>query len=55
MAFASGAQFVTTDYYRPNPKFRTGYSVSFPGGGAFRWNPLLLPPTRPLPRLEADR
>jgi hypothetical protein len=51
-AFASGAHFVTTDYYRPNPDFGSGYRVRLPGGGAGRWNPLLLPAVRPLPRLE---
>ena len=24
-AFASGAQVITTDYYRPDPEFETGY------------------------------
>lgn len=33
-AFASGAQVVTTDYYRPDPDFGTGYAVSIPSGVA---------------------
>ena len=51
-AFASGAQYISTDYYVPNPAFGTGYRVALPGGGAGRWNPLLLPAMRPLPSLE---
>jgi hypothetical protein len=51
-AFASGAHFVSTDYYVPNPKFGTGYQVKLPGGGPGRWNPLLLPADRPLPPVE---
>ena len=39
-AFASGAHFVSTDYYRPDPRFGTGYKVELPGGGVARWNPL---------------
>jgi hypothetical protein len=38
-AFASGAQFVSTDYYKPNPKF-SDFSVALPGGGVSRCNPL---------------
>jgi hypothetical protein len=30
--FDSGAHFVTTDYYRPNPDFGIGYQVRLPGG-----------------------
>lgn len=51
-AFASGAHYVSTDYYDPNPAFGTGYKVELPGGGAGRWNPLLLPTQRPLPELK---
>lgn len=43
-ALASGAHFVSTDYYRPNPAFGSGYRVSLPGGVPGRWNPLLPPP-----------
>jgi hypothetical protein len=42
-AFTSGAQVVSTDYHLPNPAFGTGYSVSLPGGGAARCNPVRLP------------
>ncbi|MCB1021028.1 MAG: phosphatidylinositol-specific phospholipase C1-like protein [Bryobacterales bacterium] len=43
-AFAGGAQYVSTDYFEPNPAFGTGYKVALPGGGPARWNPLLAPP-----------
>jgi len=48
-AFDSGAQFVSTDYYLPNPNFGTGYQVKLPGGSSVRWNPLLTPPVKDLP------
>jgi Phosphoinositide phospholipase C, Ca2+-dependent len=51
-AFDSGAQYVSTDYYQPNPDFGTGYQVTLPGGGPGRWNPLLAPPLKDLPPLE---
>ena len=51
-AFASGAQFISTDYFEPNPAFGTGYKVELPGGGPVRWNPLLAPPLDELPRPE---
>jgi hypothetical protein len=41
-ALASGAQLVSTDYYRPATHFGTGYVVALPGGP--RCNPLLRPP-----------
>jgi len=48
-AFASGAHFVSTDYYKPDPAFDSGYQVQLPGGGPARWNPLLAPPVTGLP------
>ncbi len=42
-AFATGAQFVSTDYQDPDPRFKTGYSVSLPGGGVSRCNPVQAP------------
>jgi hypothetical protein len=51
-AFDSGAQFVSTDYYRPNPDFHTGYKVALPGGSIVRWNPILTPPVKNLPSPE---
>jgi len=51
-AFASGAHYVTTDYYREDERFATGYKVHFPGERFARWNPLLLPALRPLPDTE---
>lgn len=41
-ALASGAQIISTDYYAPSTHFRSDYVVSFPGGGYFRANPLLM-------------
>lgn len=43
-ALASGAQFVSTDYPVPDPRFGTNYSVALPGGGAARCNPVSAPP-----------
>jgi len=42
-AFASGAHVVTTDYYRPDPDFGTGYKVTLPGGARLRCNPVAAP------------
>jgi len=39
-AFASGAQFVSTDYVVPDTRFGTGYVAELPGGGVARCNPL---------------
>ena len=39
-ALASGAQFISTDYYLPNPAFGTDYQVRLPGGKTSRLNPL---------------
>ncbi|MDT8328818.1 MAG: Ca2+-dependent phosphoinositide-specific phospholipase C [Roseovarius sp.] len=36
--FASGAQIVSTDYYRPGNAFGTDYVVRLPGGGSWRCN-----------------
>jgi len=51
-AFDSGAQFISTDYYRPNPDFHTGYQVTLPGSAPARWNPLLRPPLKGIPLPE---
>ena len=40
-AFASGAQYISTDYYVPRLEF-SDYSVSLPGGAAARYNPVRL-------------
>ena len=42
-AFATGAQFVSTDYYRADPRFKTGYEVRFQGGATLRCNPVRRP------------
>jgi hypothetical protein len=39
-AFASGAHFVSTDYYYPARHFGSDYVVRLPGGGAVRCNPV---------------
>lgn len=40
-AFASGAQYISTDYYVPRLDF-SDYSVALPGGAPARCNPLLI-------------
>lgn len=40
-ALASGAQFVSTDYPAPDPRFGTGYHVSFPDRTVARCNPVV--------------
>jgi len=42
-AFASGAQYVSTDYVFPDDPFGTGYVVDLPGDGAARCNPVNAP------------
>jgi hypothetical protein len=42
-ALASGAQFVSTDYPEPDPRFGTGYEVSFPDDTVARCNPVSAP------------
>ncbi len=42
-AFASGAQVVTTDYFRPDPAMGTDYQVSLPGSEPGRCNPVTAP------------
>lgn len=42
-AFASGAQFVSTDYIWPDDRFGTGYVVDLPGDTAARCNPVNAP------------
>ena len=41
-AFASGAQIVSTDYEREDPRF-PGFVVALPGGGPARCNPVTAP------------
>ena len=40
LAFDSGAQFISTDYYEPDPRFGGHYQVIFPDGRYVRENPL---------------
>ncbi len=42
-ALASGAQFISTDYYLPDERFGTDYQVKLPGGVIVRCNPVLKP------------
>lgn len=42
-AFASGAHFISTDYYLPSKAFRSNYRVNFSEGRMARWNPVSLP------------
>ena len=42
-AIASGAQFISTDYLWPDPRFGTGYKASLPKGEVTRCNPLNAP------------
>jgi hypothetical protein len=51
-ALISGAQIISTDYYVPDPRLKTGYFVKLTGGTPGRWDTLLLPPERPLPATE---
>ena len=38
-ALQSGAHFITTDYYLPNPSFNTGYQIALPEGKIALCNP----------------
>jgi hypothetical protein len=42
-AIASGAQFISTDYLWPDPRFGTGYTASLPEGVITRCNPVNAP------------
>lgn len=42
-ALASGAQYVSTDYLWPDPRFAGGYQVTLPGGAAACRNPVRRP------------
>ncbi len=42
-ALASGAQYVSTDYPVPDPRFGTGYAVAIPEGSPGRCNPVNAP------------
>jgi hypothetical protein len=47
-AWASGAQFVSTDYPFPDDHFGTGYVAAVPGEGVARCNPVSASPVCPL-------
>jgi hypothetical protein len=42
-AIASGAQFISTDYLWPDPRFGKGYTASLPDGDITRCNPVNAP------------
>ncbi|WP_228000405.1 Ca2+-dependent phosphoinositide-specific phospholipase C [Nocardia australiensis] len=42
-AFASGAQFINTDYPEPDPRLKNDYAVQIPGGTPARCNPVNAP------------
>ena len=44
-AFASGAQYVSTDYMHADTRF-SAYEVRLPGGGVGRANPVTAPRAR---------
>lgn len=44
-ALASGAHFLSTDYYLPSEFFDSTYVVALPNGAAARCNPITAPPT----------
>ena len=49
-AFRSGAQIVSTDFYKPGNGYGTAYVVRLPGGAAARCNPVNAPAGCTLPR-----
>ncbi|MBD1365423.1 phosphatidylinositol-specific phospholipase C1-like protein [Mucilaginibacter sp. ZT4R22] len=42
-AMLSGAQIISTDYYKKSEHFRSDYTIAFAGGEYFRLNPLFKP------------
>ncbi|MBC7919600.1 MAG: phosphatidylinositol-specific phospholipase C1-like protein [Ferruginibacter sp.] len=42
-ALASGAHFISTDYYRADERFGTGYRIQLPAGAVARCNPVASP------------
>lgn len=42
-AFDSGAQVISTDFYKKGNGYGTGYVVKLPGGGVARLNPVNAP------------
>ncbi len=45
VAFSSGAQYLSTDYYVPSEYFDSPYVVEFPGDAVARCNPITAPST----------
>ena len=42
-AFSSGAQVVSTDFFKPGNPYGTSYVVTVPGGEVARLNPIFFP------------
>jgi hypothetical protein len=42
-ALESGAHYISTDYYMPNPAFGTGYKIQLPENMIAVWNPIITP------------
>ncbi len=51
-AFGSGAQLISTDYYRPDPRFEGSYQVVFPDNSYQRINPFFSMDEMPAEVLE---
>jgi hypothetical protein len=45
LAFASGAHYLSTDYYEPSAYFDSSYVVAFADGAIARCNPISAPPS----------
>jgi hypothetical protein len=45
LAFASGAHYLSTDYYEPSAYFDSPYVVAFADGAVARCNPITAPPS----------
>ena len=54
-AFASGAQVVSTDFFRPAPEISGDFVVALPGGGVVRCDPVTAPPGCVAPTEPASR
>jgi hypothetical protein len=52
-AFRSGAQYISTDYLWPDPRFAGGYRVTMPGGAVALCNPVRRPQGCGAPTIES--
>ncbi|MCJ2184473.1 phosphatidylinositol-specific phospholipase C1-like protein [Novosphingobium sp. 1949] len=53
-ALASGAQYVSSDYLWPDPRFHNAYHLALPGGARVLCNPVRRPEGCPAPALGPD-